>query len=349
MTHVLHLIDEAGHGDVTRVLADQLPRLAERFPPRVHTVTSGWRLPGRIDAGIIVVHFTLCWSKLLFLIALWLRNRGVPLVIVEHAYTAAYEQQCVRHRRGFRALLRFCYRLADRVVAVSHSQADWLCRAGLVPAGRLVTIPQACDTAAVAALPPVPAAPRPLRLGAYGRCGRQKGFDVLIEAMCRVSPGLATLELVGYGPGRADLQAAAAGLPHVRISGPVNGPAGLLARVDAVVIPSRWEAFGVAAAEARAAGRPVIASRTDGLIEQVDPSWGLLVDPEDPDRLAEAIEALAARNLTTMGEAGRQSVATALDDAIAHWDMLLGDLAGEGDAATAAAPATEHAPFCMPC
>lgn len=330
VTRVLHLIDDAGPGAVTRMLADLLPRLAERSPPRVRTVTRWWPLPGRIDADIVVVHFTLRWSKLPFLLALRARARRVPLVLVEHTCTAAYERLCVRRRRRFRALLRLCYRLAERVVAISHGQAGWLRQAGLVPAGRLVVIPPACDTSAVAALPPVPAAPRPLRLGACGRYVRQKGFDVLVAAMRRVPPEVARLELAGYGPDRPALQDAAGDLPHVRIGGPVSSRAAFLAGIDAVVIPSRWEVFGMAAAEARAAGRPVIAARTDGLVEQVDPSWGVLIAPEDPDGLAEAIRALAGRNLTTMGEAGRQSMAAALDGSSARWEALLRGLAGEG-------------------
>ncbi len=338
MTEILHLIDDACPDDVARVLAAQLPRLASRFPPVVRTLTSRFRLPGRMQAGIVVVHFPLSWANLPFLVALRARSRGVPLVLVEHSATAAYERLQVRHPRRFRALLRMFYRLADRVVAVSQGQADWLRQADLVPPGRLVTIPQAFDTAGVALLPPVPAAPRPLRLGGYGRYGPQDGFDLLIAAMRRVPPEVATLQLAGHGPALHDLRAAAAGLPHVRVGGPLTDPAAFLAGIDAVVVPSRWEAFGLAAAEARAAGRPVIAARTDGLIEQIDPSWGLLCAPEDPDRLAEAIQALAARNLTAMGEAARQSMLYALDDSVARWHALLRDLAGDADPVAALLP-----------
>lgn len=334
MTQVLHLIDEACHRDVARVIADHLPLLADRFPPVVRTVGSWWRLPGRIRAGIVVVHFTLSWSKLPFLLALRARAFRVPLILVEHSATAAYERLHARPR--LRTLQRLGYWLADRVVAVSQGQADWLRQADLVPAGRLVTIPPASDTSAIALLPPVPAAPRPLRLGACGRYEPQQGFDLLIAAMRRIPPALATLELAGYGPDLPSLQAAATGLAHVRIGGAVNGLAAFLARIDAVVIPSRWEAFGLVAAEARAAGRPVIAVRTDGLTEQVDPSWGLLVAPEDPERLAEAIAALAGRNLTTMGEAARRSMVSALDDSVARWRALLDELAGSAGTAAGA-------------
>jgi glycosyltransferase involved in cell wall biosynthesis len=338
MAQVLHLIDDIGLGGVTRVLADHLPRLAGRFTHEVLTVGPNWRLPPRINADIVVVHFTLNWTKLPFLAALRLRTPRARLVLVEHSYTACYEQQCVRNRARFRTMLRIGYRLAHRVVAVSHGQADWLRQARLVTPGRLVAIPQACDTSAIAALPPVTAAARPLRLGAYGRYAPQKGFDVLIEAMRRVSPNVATLELGGYGPELPALQTAAAELPHVHIGGPIDGPGALLARVDAVVIPSRWEAFGLVATEARAAGRPVIASFADGLVEQIDPSWGIGVVPEDADQLAAAITSLGTRDLAAMGEAARASVATALVRTIDGWKTLLRELADGGHAGTHSAP-----------
>ncbi len=237
-------------------------------------------------------------------------------------------------RRGLGALLRLCYRLADRVVAVSQVQADGLHRSGLVPAGRLVTIPPAADLSAVASLPPVPPLPRPLRLGAYGRYVPQEEFGLLIAAMRRVPPGVATLELAGHGPGLPALREAAADLPQVRIGGPCNDLAAFLAGVDAVVVPSRREAGDLTVAEARAAGRPVIVARSGGLA-QAEPSWGLLFAPGDPEQLAAAIIALAAGDLPAMGEAGRRSLAFALERSVAGWDALLRDVTG-GAAATAA-------------
>jgi D-inositol-3-phosphate glycosyltransferase len=328
MIKVVHLIDDVGLGGVTRVLADHLPRLTDSWEHRVEVIAPGWRLPNRMDADVVLVHFTLNWSKLPFLLALRARLGRRQLVLVEHSYTENYERIRVRNRTRFRTMLRIGYQQADRVVAVSRGQADWLNRADLVPSGCLVTIPQSCDTSGLAALPPVRTPEGPLRLGAYGRYAPQKGFDVLIDAMRQITPDVATLHLAGYGHDMDALQRAAAELPHVCIAGPIDGPSTLLVCVDAVVIPSRWEAFGLVAAEARAAGRAVIASRVDGLIEQIEPPWGILVKPEDPNDLAAAITILAARDVVTMGAEAKHSGIHEFDRTIELWSRLLLSLHG---------------------
>ena len=156
----------------------------------------------------------------------------------------------------------------------------------------------------------------------YGRYAAQKGFDVLIEAMRAVPAELATLRLVGLGPDEAALRAQAEGMAHVRVEGPVDGPGAWLADVDAVAIPSRFEPFGTVALEARAAGRPIIVSGVDGLVDQaVAPE--LMVPPENPAALARAIIWLARQKLKPLGQAARDAVANAETTTITAWNQLL--------------------------
>ena len=193
----------------------------------------------------------------------------------------------------------------------------------ILPERKLTIIPQARDTSALAAVPPAAGRDGPLRLGGYGRYAHQKGFDLLIVAMRGVSPAVATLRLAGLGPDEDALRARAAGLPHVQVGGPVADLPAFLTGIDAAVVPSRWEAFGLVALEARAAGRPVIAARTDGLVEQIAPDAGLLCAPDSPHALAAAIHDLAGRDLAAMGEAARRSTAAAMGTTIDGWRNLL--------------------------
>jgi glycosyltransferase involved in cell wall biosynthesis len=132
------------------------------------------------------------------------------------------------------------------------------------------------------------------------RLAPEKGIDVAIDA-CRLA-GM-PLVIAGDGPQRAQLQARAAGA-DVRFAGRVDDGelARLRARASIALVPSRsGETFGLAAAEAMAAGLPVAASRAGALAELVGER--ALVAPGDAAALAETIGRLAgdraegARNL----------------------------------------------------
>jgi glycosyltransferase involved in cell wall biosynthesis len=127
------------------------------------------------------------------------------------------------------------------------------------------------------------------------RLSPEKGVDVAIDA-CRAA-GIALL-IAGDGPERGALEAHAAtgrgvGGATVRFTGHVDDAelAELRARASIALVPSRSaETFGLAAAEAMAAGLPVVASRVGALAELVEQDG--LVAPGDAAALARAIERL---------------------------------------------------------
>lgn len=84
-----------------------------------------------------------------------------------------------------------------------------------------------------------------------------------------------------------------------------------LAGVDAVVLPSLQEGLPVAALEAMAAGRTLVATAVSGLRELVLPgSTGVLVPPGDPAALADVIQSVMEDDLTRerMGNAAAARV-----------------------------------------
>jgi mannosyltransferase len=83
-----------------------------------------------------------------------------------------------------------------------------------------------------------------------------------------------------------------------------------LAGWDVFVLPSREDPFPLAVLEAMAAGLPVVATRSGGIVEQVTPETGVLVEAGDASALAAAVSELlddpAARG--SMGRAARERV-----------------------------------------
>ena len=159
------------------------------------------------------------------------------------------------------------------------------------------------------------------------RLAPEKGVDVAIDACRRASM---PLRIAGEGPAEASLRDRARGA-DVRFLGRLGDAE--LARVrDGAALalaPSRSaETFGLAVAEALAAGLPVAASRVGALPELVEPAG--LVAPGDPVALAEAITRLAGD--AAAGERGRLRVrALCAPEAVAH------ELAGLYDGLTRSA------------
>jgi glycosyltransferase involved in cell wall biosynthesis len=99
----------------------------------------------------------------------------------------------------------------------------------------------------------------------FGKLIEQKGVQVLLEAMHGID---AKLIVVGFGPYRAALEAAAP--PRTLFTGPLEHRhlVHLLPLADVTVVPSIFpEAFGMVAAEAAAAGSPPLVARHSGLAE----------------------------------------------------------------------------------
>jgi glycosyltransferase involved in cell wall biosynthesis len=154
----------------------------------------------------------------------------------------------------------------------------------------------------LAPAPPPRGAPRDYAL-VVSRLAPEKGIDIAIDA-CRMAG--VPLIVAGDGPERDALRARAHD-GEVRFVGHVDDGEldRLRARAALAIVPSRSaETFGMAAAEAMAAGVPVVASRIGALpelVEEVD-----LVDPGDTAALARAIGRQWGDG--TAGERGRARI-----------------------------------------
>jgi glycosyltransferase involved in cell wall biosynthesis len=146
---------------------------------------------------------------------------------------------------------------------------------------------------------------------------------------------LAKFVLAADAYDRAVMAAASEGLAsgHLRFLGLRSDVPQILAASDVLAFPSVEPHFGRPIIEAGAMARPVVASRLGGPLELVDEGkTGLLVEPDDPVALAEAIVALLRdpERAKALGEAGYVQAREKYDGArnaaatIALYDELLG-------------------------
>ncbi len=155
-------------------------------------------------------------------------------------------------------------------------------------------------------------------VGFVGQLIERKGLPEIMAAWTALEsepwPELPQLRLAGEGKWRDRLQRWRATLQHperVEILGYVEPIETFLNTLSLLIMPSREEGFGLAAAEASASGLPVIAAHASSLPEIVlDGQTGLLVPPRDAVALAAAIKRLLHDTdlLVRLGRRGRQVV-----------------------------------------
>ena len=259
-------------------------------------------------------------------IALLLRRLlGMPFLVYAHgnevldALTTEWEK------------LRTTLRTADRVLANSRFTSKLVERAGTDPA-RIEVVHPGCDTDYYRPLPPVaglrqrllPSRPEGPVILTVGHLVARKGHDMVLRALPRVVERLpdVTYLIVGDGPQRSGLEALAKDLGvHDRVvfAGRLSSNDDVrdcYALADVFAMPSRQdlenldvEGFGIVYIEAGACGKPVVAGRSGGVPEAVlDRQTGILVDPEDPKAISDALtEILADPALATrLGRLGRE-------------------------------------------
>ncbi|OLC36571.1 MAG: hypothetical protein AUH81_07930 [Candidatus Rokubacteria bacterium 13_1_40CM_4_69_5] len=221
------------------------------------------------------------------------RRLRIPVVTTVHGSTGGGWRNRLYEWLQCRAFRRF-----DAVVAVSRPLVDRLAAAG-VPQARIHVVPNAwCETA-----PPLDRTAARLVLGIpedgfvvgwIGRLSHEKGPDVLLEALHRVTDLPLVVSVVGSGIERAALQVQARrlGLKGILWHGAVPDADRLFRAFDVVVLSSRTEGSPMVLFEAMAAEVPVVATRVGGVPDIVSSAEAALVPPNDPGALAAELRAV---------------------------------------------------------
>jgi glycosyltransferase involved in cell wall biosynthesis len=235
------------------------------------------------------------------------------------------------HERTRRALEHLA--LADQLVAPSPATRAAFVRAG-VPPTAITVQPHGVDAARIAqdvrrlGATHVPGK----RLGVLGAVQPSKGVLELARAVAGADVPELTLEVHGpleayHGDARTidALRALARDDGRVRLHGPFapRDLCAVLATLDAVAVPSRWqEAFGLAAREARAASLPVLASAIGGLLMLERDPGVTLVAPDDPGAWVAALRSFDWRPVAPV------VAPRGLRDMAEDWLALYASLAG---------------------
>jgi len=274
-------------------------RMASHVDPRLVLALRHRLRSGACD----VVHAHLLHADWHVAVAAGARRPDVALVSTKHNHDP------FRARQPIRTVERRLTARYDGVIAISASLARFteevvgrrprVVRYGLTPGS-------AADGETCARS----------HLLAVGRLERQKGFDVLLDAMPAVLAAhpAARLTIVGEGRERARLEQRIRRLGlegSVELAGWREDVGELLRGATLLVHPSRWEGFGLVLLEAMSAGTPVVATDVGAIPEVVQrDATGLIVPPSDPAAIAEAVTRLLSEPevARAMGRRGRRRV-----------------------------------------
>jgi len=244
---------------------------------------------------------------------------GIPAISTVHGAHPFYR------RAPYRAIAALAGHLARRTIAISHHVRSLLLEEHIASANKVTVIPYGIDTAPWE----MATRRRDTERAGYGLGGsdivivmasrliRGKGHETLLSAaaLARQQGAPIRVLIAGDGPRRAELEALARLLgveDAVRFLGFVGDVSSLMAAGDIVAFmtePSLGEGFGLAALEAMAAGKPVVATTVASLPEiVVSEETGILVGPGDIEGAAAAIGRLAidAALRGRMGSAGQR-------------------------------------------
>jgi len=266
-------------------------------------------------------------------------RQGVPCIVTGHGFDV---YRLPFRGASWRFRIREALQSSAAIITVSKRNASLLSRLGAV-SDRVVVVPNGFDPEVFFPAPREQARQRlglsleEILIAAVGHLVPIKGFDLALRALACVKRP-AHLLLLGRGPERKPLERLARSLgiaDRVAFVGEVPPPvvAEYLRASDIVLISSRAEGNPTVLVEALGCGRPVVAFRVGGIPDILDSRAGILVEPEDVDSLARAVEEALARSWCEADIAAEASQWT--------WPSLAGRILGVYERALSRGPIVE--------
>jgi len=250
-----------------------------------------------------IVHLHSSFAGLVLRPALAARSNGPHVVYCPHGWAFSRETGRISHLMT-KAAESLLARTSDRIICISGDEYNEAIRAG-ISADRLSLVHNGISKRRpLAQSVPADWDSNKVKVLFIGRLDRQKGFDLLIEA-ARSLEDVLDLRIVG-----ASVVSKSEGstVPaNVSLLGWLDRRQieTHLEAADLVVIPSRWEAFGLVALEAMRAAKPILAFRSGALPEiVVDGVTGVLCEPVAVQPLVEGFRRALDFDLKVLGQRG---------------------------------------------
>lgn len=227
--------------------------------------------------------------------------------------------------------------LVDSYLCVSQAVADHVQSQLNVPEDQVTIIPNGRDLKPFLTLELAANDSEVWELGTVGRLDEQKDQALLVEVLAELKKRGRRFHCVIAGEGdlREPLleQRKALGLDEseLELLGRRDDVPRLLEGMDLFILTSKYEGLPIAAIEAMAAGRPIVATKVPGIIDVIEDSYGCLVDYRDAGGFADEIERLMGDKplRQKMALAGRDKARNdysrerMLQDLTAHYEQLL--------------------------
>lgn len=337
---VVHIIDRLPPDGAERLLCEVLRYRSEQFDYELICLVEGGEFEPLIRK--LGVPITILGKRrgvdlrMLWRLWRWLRVRR-PTVVHTHLFTAdtwgrlaAWLAQvpCIfstvhsvnswqgnLHRRVDLIMAAS----TDRLIACTGVVAEKLINQDGIRADKVVTLANGVDLERFEDIDAIDVAsefrfihPWPV-FAVLGRLEPVKGQDYLLDcvALCRDQGVEINALLIGDGPDRNALEQKVSELnlsDRVRFAGFRRDVPQLLAGINALVIPSRWEGLPMALLEAMALGQPVIAHAVGGIADVIEQhQQGILVAAGEQSAMVAALTRLAndVALRAEMGAAGK--------------------------------------------
>lgn len=314
--------DRDGRGRIPESERERLPAGPDwqviRSPGRGPNVSPefvrrAWELVGRAD----VVHLRGIYNPASAVGGAIAVRRGVPFVQQLHGAATDYHWRQKRLKKApWEALVQRPL-LTRASAAIVQTEIEALEAKRVFPRARMQLVPPPVINDQAATEPARLLPEGPPTVGFLGRLSEKKGAPVLLAAFAMLAAEFPEARLIVAGPDDEGIgetmrrDVARFGLDdRVSFPGMVVGAEKeeLLARFDVFVLPSANESFGIAVAEAMAAGVPVVVSDEVGIAGDIANAGAGVVAPRTEEGIAAAVRRLLAdpELAKELGAAGRR-------------------------------------------